>query len=142
MIGEPDAGNLHVRFDEGTQETDGLVPRLRPTLRRPISRFVVIPLTGDLSTDVVCTEDEAFRHLRSPLLDSTSQSPDLTIRKMAGMFLSKLPEEFLRSDIGSELELFLNSGPHTLKWIWASAPVMCGLLSMRGPHFTQLPHRS
>ena len=35
MIGEPDAGNLHVRFDEGTQETDGFVPRLRPTLQSP-----------------------------------------------------------------------------------------------------------
>ena len=51
---------------------------------------------------VACTEDEAFRHLRSPLLDSTSQGPDLTIRKMAGMFLSKFPKEFLRSDIRSE----------------------------------------
>jgi hypothetical protein len=34
MIGEPDAGNLHVRFDEGMQETGDNVPRLRPTLRR------------------------------------------------------------------------------------------------------------
>ena len=33
MIGEPDAGKPHVRFDEGTQETGGDVPRLRPTLR-------------------------------------------------------------------------------------------------------------
>ena len=32
MIGEPDAGKPHVRFDEGTQETGGDVPRLRPTL--------------------------------------------------------------------------------------------------------------
>ena len=32
MIGEPDAGNPHVRFDEGVQETDGIAPRLRPTL--------------------------------------------------------------------------------------------------------------
>ena len=42
MIGEPDAGNLHVRFDEGTQETDGFVPRLRPTLRNP--RVSELPL--------------------------------------------------------------------------------------------------
>jgi hypothetical protein len=45
MIGEPDAGNLHVRFDEGTQETDGNVPRLRPTLQRPRVKqrtFVVV----------------------------------------------------------------------------------------------------
>ena len=34
MIGELDAGNLHVQFDEGTLETGGDVPRLRPTLRR------------------------------------------------------------------------------------------------------------
>jgi hypothetical protein len=33
MIGELDAGNLHVQFDEGTLETGGDVPRLRPTLR-------------------------------------------------------------------------------------------------------------
>ena len=33
MIGEPDAGNPQVRFDEGMQETGGNVPRLRPTLQ-------------------------------------------------------------------------------------------------------------
>jgi hypothetical protein len=32
MIGEPDAGNLHVRFDEGRQETCGNAARLSPTL--------------------------------------------------------------------------------------------------------------
>jgi hypothetical protein len=32
MIGEPDAGNLHVRFDEGTQETCEHATRLCPTL--------------------------------------------------------------------------------------------------------------
>src|ERR1700759_4059171 len=80
--------------------------------QRPISGLVLIPLAGDLGTDVVCTEDKALRHLHSPLLDSTSQGPDLTIRKLAGMLLSKLPKEFLRSDIGSEFELLLNLGPH------------------------------
>jgi hypothetical protein len=35
MIGEPDAGKPHVRFDEGTQETDGTAPRLCPTLPGP-----------------------------------------------------------------------------------------------------------
>jgi hypothetical protein len=35
MIGEPDAGNPPVRFDEGMQETDRDVPRLRPTLQSP-----------------------------------------------------------------------------------------------------------
>ena len=33
MVGEPDAGNPHVRFDEGTQETYNSVARLRPTLQ-------------------------------------------------------------------------------------------------------------
>lgn len=33
MIGEPDAGNLQVRFDEGMQETCVCVARLRPTLQ-------------------------------------------------------------------------------------------------------------
>jgi hypothetical protein len=32
MVGEPDAGKPHVRFDEGTQETCGNVTRLCPTL--------------------------------------------------------------------------------------------------------------
>ena len=34
MIGEPDAGKLQVRFDEGMQETCGYATRLRPTLPR------------------------------------------------------------------------------------------------------------
>lgn len=38
MIGEPDAGKPHVRFDEGVQETCGSVTRLCPTLpESPIS---------------------------------------------------------------------------------------------------------
>jgi hypothetical protein len=32
MIGEPDAGNPHVRFDEGVQETCDSATRLCPTL--------------------------------------------------------------------------------------------------------------
>ncbi len=35
MIGEPDAGNPHVRFDEGRQETHVRAARLSPTLQRP-----------------------------------------------------------------------------------------------------------
>jgi hypothetical protein len=35
MIGEPDAGNPHVRFDEGRQETCVRVARLSPTLQSP-----------------------------------------------------------------------------------------------------------
>ena len=35
MIGEPDAGNPQVRFDEGMQETGSHVLRLRPTLQSP-----------------------------------------------------------------------------------------------------------
>jgi hypothetical protein len=33
MIGEPDAGKPHVRFDEGVQETCDIAARLRPTLQ-------------------------------------------------------------------------------------------------------------
>ena len=33
MIGEPDAGKPHVRFDEGVQETCDIAARLCPTLR-------------------------------------------------------------------------------------------------------------
>ncbi len=35
MIGEPDAGKPHVRFDEGVQETYDTVTRLHPTLPAP-----------------------------------------------------------------------------------------------------------
>ena len=38
MIGEPDAGKPHVRFDEGVQETCDIAARLRPTL--PLLRGV------------------------------------------------------------------------------------------------------
>jgi hypothetical protein len=49
MIGELDAGNPHVQFDEGAQETCDSVTRLCPTLRSPqkrvppflINRFVL-----------------------------------------------------------------------------------------------------
>src|ERR1700686_1720127 len=34
MIGEPDAGKPHVRFDEGVQETCDIAARLCPTLRQ------------------------------------------------------------------------------------------------------------
>jgi len=33
MIGEPDAGKPHVRFDEGAQETCDIAARLCPTLQ-------------------------------------------------------------------------------------------------------------
>jgi hypothetical protein len=42
MIGEPDAGKPHVRFDEGVQETCDIAARLRPTL--PESPENVSPL--------------------------------------------------------------------------------------------------
>jgi len=40
MIGEPDAGKPPVRFDEGVQETCGIVTRLCPTLHiSPLGNF-------------------------------------------------------------------------------------------------------
>lgn len=44
MIGEPDAGNPHVRFDEGVQETCDTVTRLRPTLPESPSPATPLPL--------------------------------------------------------------------------------------------------
>jgi hypothetical protein len=41
MIGEPDAGNPHVRFDEGRQETCVRAARLSPTLQRPQKDFLL-----------------------------------------------------------------------------------------------------
>jgi hypothetical protein len=43
MIGEPDAGKLHVRFDEGTQETCDIATRLCPTLRAPFEKKFKAP---------------------------------------------------------------------------------------------------
>jgi len=40
MIGEPDAGKPHVRFDEGVLETCGNVTRLCPTLRTVAARSI------------------------------------------------------------------------------------------------------
>jgi hypothetical protein len=38
MVGELDAGNPHVQFDEGAQETYDCVTRLCPTLPKPSAR--------------------------------------------------------------------------------------------------------
>jgi hypothetical protein len=54
MIGEPDAGNPQVRFDEGMQETGGNVPRLRPTLQSPHQKgdLFLLNLCGNRSAGV------------------------------------------------------------------------------------------
>src|SRR3984893_19158707 len=39
MIGELDAGNPHVQFDEGAQETCDIATRLCPTLPQPLTMF-------------------------------------------------------------------------------------------------------
>jgi hypothetical protein len=39
MIGELDAGNPHVQFDEGAQETCDSVTRLCPTLPKPLASW-------------------------------------------------------------------------------------------------------
>jgi len=36
MVGELDAGKLHVQFDEGAQETSDIAARLCPTLPKPL----------------------------------------------------------------------------------------------------------
>ena len=43
MIGEPDAGNPHVRFDEGRQETCVRAARLSPTLQSPQMKKRYLP---------------------------------------------------------------------------------------------------
>jgi hypothetical protein len=42
MIGEPDAGKPHVRFDEGVQETCDIAARLRPTLPEPPFKEMIL----------------------------------------------------------------------------------------------------
>jgi len=44
MVGELDAGNSRVQFDEGAQETCGSATRLCPTLPKPLPRLVTISL--------------------------------------------------------------------------------------------------
>jgi hypothetical protein len=39
MIGELDAGNPHVQFDEGAQETCDIAARLCPTLPQPLAIY-------------------------------------------------------------------------------------------------------
>jgi len=56
MIGEPDAGKPPVRFDEGVQETCGIVTRLCPTLRHfPLEIFLrtVCQRTGRSSSESI-----------------------------------------------------------------------------------------
>ena len=55
MIGELDAGNPHVQFDEGAQETCDSATRLCPTLPQPlatISRFVSLERFVEVAQDV------------------------------------------------------------------------------------------
>ena len=40
MVGELDAGNPHVQFDEGAQETYDIAARLCPTLPEPLASLV------------------------------------------------------------------------------------------------------
>lgn len=56
MIGEPDAGKPHVRFDEGAQETCDIATRLRPILRSPQfnKAFFRIPLFIDSAPAPAC----------------------------------------------------------------------------------------
>jgi hypothetical protein len=44
MVGELDAGNPHVQFDEGAQETCDSVTRLCPTLPQPLAIFSLLPV--------------------------------------------------------------------------------------------------
>jgi len=43
MAGELDAGNPHVQFDEGAQETCDIVTRLPPTLPKALASLRLIP---------------------------------------------------------------------------------------------------
>ena len=72
MIGELDAGNPHVQFDEGAQETCDSVTRLCPTLRSPhkIFSFVVSPSRLFRSFSVsALSSDPCLRlqHLHEPI---------------------------------------------------------------------------
>src|SRR5271169_5097327 len=70
MIGEPDAGNPHVRFDEGRQETCARAARLSPTLQSPqwksdsfpkgsflVLDFCVSGFSGQLALPVGCGQN-------------------------------------------------------------------------------------
>jgi hypothetical protein len=55
MIGEPDAGKPHVRFDEGAQETCDIAARLCPTLQSPHheSDLFLLDRSGNKSAGVL-----------------------------------------------------------------------------------------
>jgi hypothetical protein len=61
MIGEPDAGNPHVRFDEGRQESCVRAARLSPTLRSPQKN--VAPLLSTGFADSAPTQISLFRRI-------------------------------------------------------------------------------
>ncbi len=61
MIGEPDAGNPHVRFDEGRQETCVRVARLSPTLQSPQKN--VAPLLSTVFVDSAPSQISLFRRI-------------------------------------------------------------------------------
>ena len=74
MVGEPDAGNPHVRFDEGAQETCDSATRLCPTLPQPV---VIFRLSVSGYTDDVIAyhgvSDEELNLIQKPfLLDALS----------------------------------------------------------------------
>src|SRR5450755_397123 len=76
MIGEPDAGKPHVRFDEGAQETCDIAARLCPTLRSPQSKALRSSLiTGFLR--FVRTPPAADSLERSAAVSGYRQAPGI-----------------------------------------------------------------
>ena len=67
MIGEPDAGKPHVRFDEGRPETCVRAARLSPTLRSPQAN--VPPSTLNLFRHCARTQIPFFRRIHVSALN-------------------------------------------------------------------------
>ena len=73
MIGEPDAGKPHVRFDEGVQETCDIAARLCPTLRQ--ARFCAqFRDAAPFRRRDLCPREDADTAITTVILDERSTS--------------------------------------------------------------------
>ncbi len=75
MVGELDAGNPHVQFDEGALETCDNATRLCPTLPKPPFSYPLQSLNSHLLMDVVAAVVHAERTVaQRPSEDRTAVS--------------------------------------------------------------------
>ena len=84
MAGELDAGNPHVQFDEGAQETCDSATRLCPTLPKPLASWTVYighyPWLRGNTHPIQRVQSHLPRC--GPLHDVVNDSPAVTIKRI------------------------------------------------------------